>query len=154
MKGEEMSYSLIVRGIPDYEFSPDEINHMQRTHPKYADDMRAALEIARKVGLPSAAITVMRTPNPYDPADEVVDISVRGTTRHRDFVAVMDGIVSQGPGKETLVAQHDAAAAYLKKNPCDHDWLVKDHPANMQCTRCTVILDRGLLHFPDGFAFA
>lgn len=76
---------------------PDAVlEDMLTQHPKYGDDMYAALELAKDRGFTTVVLTGMRTVSPYG-GDEVVDISVRGMMKATDFQGTMKEIIARGP---------------------------------------------------------
>lgn len=97
MSWSVMFYDLQAREIAD--IPVENIERIQSQHPEYLSDMIGAFELAKKVGLNSGTITGMRTPSPYGD-DEVVDVSVRGVMKAKDFNAEMQRMLRAGPGVE------------------------------------------------------
>lgn len=130
-------------------------------HPEYEHDVLLALEMARRAGLSSATLTGVRAPNPYG-TDEVIDISVRGLAQSSDFITGMMTVISAGPADDSLSVLHEKAAAFIRENPCDHNFLshfeqreYDDFPfscpvsteCRSSCEHCGVHLHGGLLHY-------
>lgn len=136
-----MSWSVTINDVPGTErFDLDLQEHFASLHPAYPRDMDAALAFAKAVGLKSATLTGMRTPNPYG-GDEIVDISVRGFPTSNDFIAEMREIIKER-GEETPAARHYQALAILRSNPHPHIW-----NDSKECVICGVHTEGGLLEF-------
>lgn len=92
-----MSYSLTIDHVDQFHnFSEEYITDMLRVNPRYPEMMNAGLLVAKKLGMKSAVITVISTPNPYAD-DEVIDVSVRGMMQAVSFQDAMKGIIAAGP---------------------------------------------------------
>lgn len=96
-----MSYSLTIDNIQMYGgFDEAQISDMLRVHPRYPEMMNAGVLTAVKLGMRSAVITVISTPNPYGD-DEVVDVSVRGMMKATSFQEAMKRNIKAGPDVKT-----------------------------------------------------
>lgn len=95
-----MSWSVTINNLDEFGgFDHATVEYMITQHPLYYQDMMLALEVARKAGLKSAALTGMRTVSPYG-EDEVVDISVRGMVTGTDFQKSIRDAIAAGPGHQ------------------------------------------------------
>lgn len=117
-----MSWSIEIRGIQDVgpgDIPADRIEYIATAHPKYPQDLYAALSLAKAAGLRGAVLTGCRTPNPYGD-DEVVDISVRGTMEASDYQAEVQRILRAGPQPSQAIPPDAVTAeAYYHRSALD-----------------------------------
>jgi hypothetical protein len=145
-----MSWSVTVNDIPAYEDFPLELQEFFASqHPSYPRDAYMALTIAKVLGLRSATLTGMRTPNPYG-GDEIVDVSVRGTPLYKDFLLEMREIIASGIDADSDLARHWAALARLRQHPCAHVFAPAAIGNIRICQGCGVYLNGTMLSFPEG----
>lgn len=117
-----MSYSLTINNVQTYPgFDEKLIEDMLRTNPRYPEMMNAGVMTAVHLGMASAVITVMATPNPYGD-DEVVDISVRGMMSGVSFQDAMKKIIAAGP----QAAEADPPDAETARRYSEHLWRADD----------------------------
>lgn len=110
-----MSYSLTIDNVQMYPgFDEAIIQDMLRVNPRYPELMNAGVLTAVKLGMSSAVITVIITPNPYGD-DEVIDVSVRGMTRATSFQEAMMRNIAAGPQPaEASPSDAETAKAYFE----------------------------------------
>jgi hypothetical protein len=147
-----MSWSVTINDVQEFEkldVSTEE--YFSSQHPSYPRDVAAALAVAKAVGLRSATLSGMRTPNPYG-GDEIVDVSVRGTPIYKDFLQEMQEIISNGPDERAELSKHFAALATLRIRPCAHifeDAGNAEVPGLRRCAGCGVYLNGTMLYFEE-----
>lgn len=146
-----MSWSVTVNDIDSYQDFPLELQEFfVSQHPSYPRDATTALAMAKLLGLKSATLTGMRTPNPYG-GDEIVDVSVRGTPLYQDFLHEMREIIAAGIDNESDLARHWAALAQLRQRPCSHVFAEAAAGVNVKiCQGCGVYMNGTMLSFPEG----
>lgn len=144
-----MSWSIVVHDLPEFEGFEFETEEYFASHnASYPRDAQVALEMARKAGLKSATLSGGRTPNPYG-GDEIVDISVRGTPRYKNFLSEMREIIAGGPGPESVLARHYAALARLRERPCLHEIDDAGSDGIRRCQRCGLCMKGMMAYFED-----
>jgi hypothetical protein len=121
--------------------------HFVSQHASYPRDAAEALALAKAIGLRSATLTGMRTPNPYG-GDEIVDISVRGTPLYQDFLSEMREVITSGPDEGSAMARHFAALAILRARPCAHIF-EPNGDGREKCAGCGVYLSGTTLSFEE-----
>ena len=95
-----MSWSIIIQDLESYAgLDAATIETLTGSHPLYPGDAQIALALARLSELKSWSLSGGRTSNPYG-GDDIVDISIHGFTRQRDYVATMKHVVVMPQGRD------------------------------------------------------
>lgn len=88
-----MSWSVTIDDLQQVtELPPAVLAKISEDNPEYEQDAVGAFVLAKVAGLASAALSGGRTPNPYA-KDEVVNFSIVGHTRNRQFTSAMQQTV-------------------------------------------------------------
>lgn len=144
-----MSWSVTVNNLQEYERFPLDIQEqLASQHDQYPRDADAALILAKMTGLRSATLCGGRTPNPYG-GDDIVDISIRGTSLYQDFLSEMREIIAAGPDETSDLNRHYLALARLRARPCSHVFDVYNGTNVKRCADCGVFMNGTMLYFED-----
>lgn len=113
-----------------------------RDNIAYPFDADLALDLARLLMLKGVTISGGRTPIiGGEGEEEVVVVTITGSTKTKHFLDLMQSTIRQGPGADTPVALHYKALAILREHPCRHEFEEK------KCLLCGVHYEGGLFSF-------
>lgn len=108
-----MSWSITVDNLHEHwdkVFEENTIAYFISHNPEYFDDLCAAVELARSLGLGSATLAGGRTPTPGSD-DEVVVVSVTGLAKGKNFNEMIKRVVASGADAIAIAHQKEARSA-------------------------------------------
>ena len=98
-----VGWSLGIHNLQSVErLEEDKVKLLCEQHHMYGLDAMKLFKLAKQAGFASCTISGGRTPDPYNPEQEISVLSIVGFTHSTDFNDAMRKVILSGPDAEEI----------------------------------------------------